>query len=278
MIETKAYLNLLEQSFPGIKGNVARCETVGFTWESKQFLKEKNGEVISHVGLLDYPLLMDGKLQSACALHAICTKDTERCQGLASELIQEALEWASNAYEFVILFTEIPKFYEKMSFQCIQEYRFHLVKDFPKGSKPLRPITSPKDDVLFIRTFQERAPVSNNLWMKDHGFIASFNALFASHPVYWSLYYCPAIDGFISYSLKDRTLHLYDIIASKIPSLDLILDHLPNEIDEIYLYFSPDLVTDEAVHEPYLYGNSRLMAYGALPEVKPFMISPLSRC
>ncbi len=75
-----------------------------------------------------------------------------------------------------------------------------------------------------------------------------------------------------------KTLHLYDIISKEIPSLDLILDHLPTAIDEIYFYFSPDQLTDEATPEAYLYDNGHFLVHGNWPIVKPFMISPLSRC
>src|SRR5208282_2686701 len=128
---------------------------------------------------------------------------------------------------------------------------------------------------LFLRVFREREPASNRLWIKDTGAIASFNALFATYPTYWSLYYSPAIDGFISYRLEDKTFHLLDVVASKMPSLDVILSHLPTAIDEIYFYFSPDRLTDKATLEPYLYDNGHLMVYGTWPRVHPFMISPL---
>lgn len=275
----RSYLDLLEESFPGIKANIKRCETLGFSWDScRPFLKEEKGEILSHVSFLEYPMLISGRLYKAGALHAICTKATHRGQGLASELIQEALEWAKTRYEFVILFTEIPNFYEKLSFHYIQEYRFHLPCRCPKGSQSLRPVISPNDNALFLRSFHERAPVSNHLWMQDNGAIASFNTLFATYPTFWSLHYGPSLNGIISYLVKDKTLHLFDIIASRIPSLDLILDHLPTEIDEIYFYFSPDRLTTLAVAEPYLYDNGYLMVHGNWPTLQPFMISPLSRC
>lgn len=278
VLKKRPHLNLLEESFPGIMANIIRCENIGFPWESTPFLKEEKGEILSHVGFLEYPMLVEGRWCKVAALHAICTKVTHRGQGLASELILEALEKAKKCYEFVVLFTEIPKFYEKLSFHCVQEYRFRLACRWPKGSQSLRPVISPEDNALFIRSFHERTPVSNHLWIKDNGSIASFNTLFATYPTYWSLYYSPSMNCIISYLLKDKTLHLFDIIANEIPSLDLILDHLSTEIEEIYFYFSPDRLTNAAVAEPYLYDHGYLMAYGNWPNVKPFMISPLSRC
>jgi predicted N-acetyltransferase YhbS len=275
----KSYLNLLEESFPGIKDNILRCESLDFTWEaSKLFNKEENGEALSHVALLECPVLIEGRWHNMGALHGICTKSTHRGQGLATELIQEALQWAKGRCDAVFLFTEIPGFYEKLSFQRIQEYRFHLSYSHPKGTKLLRPLAAPQDNDLFLRCFHEHEPVSKHLWVKDNGLIASFNALFATYPSYWSVHYSPTIDGLISYSLEDKTLHLFDVVASKIPSLNAILDHMPSEINDIYFYFSPDRFTAEATPEPYLYDKCHLLIHGEWPITRPFMISPLSRC
>ena len=277
--DTPQYLKLLEESFPGIKANILRCKNLGFPWgASKLFLKEINGEVVSHAAFFECPLLIEGQWHKMGALHAICTQITHRSQGLASQLIQEALLWAKDRCEFIILFTEIPKFYERVSFNSVQEYRFHLPYEHSKGSKFLRPVIAPNDDALFLRCYHEREPVSHHLWIKDTGAIASFNTLFATYPTYWSLYYSPTIDGFISYLIEGKTLHLLDVVATKIPSLDLILDHLPTAIEEIYFYFSPDRFTNAAVPEPYLYDKGHLMIHGPWPSTKPFMISPLSRC
>lgn len=274
----EAFLNLLEESFPGIKTNILRCERLGFPWKSKPFFKEENGELLSHVGFLEYPIAIDGKMRKAGALHAICTKQDFRGQGLASELIQEALQWAGNQYEFVILFTGIPKFYEKLSFQYIQEYRFHLACKRPKGSKPLMPVIAPQDTSLFLKCFQNRAPTSHRLWIRDDGDITSFNALFATYPTYWSLYYSPLMDSMLSYELHGKTLHLFDIISSSIPSLDMIFDHLPAAIEDIYFYFSPDRLTNAALPEPHVYDSGHFLVHGKWPCTHPFMIPPLSRC
>lgn len=276
--EKSPFLNLLEESFPGIKANILRCEKLGFPWNSKPFLKEEKGEVLSHVGFLEYPISIEGKQHRAAALHAVCTKATHRGQGLASQLIQEALQWAEKQYEFVILYTGIPTFYEKFAFRGIQEYRFYLPCKRPKGSKPLRPVVSPEDNALFKRCFHSRAPLSNCVSIRDDEDIASFNTLFATYPTFWSLHYSESIDGIISYEIKEKTLHLYDIIAKKIPSLELILEHLPTTIDDIYFYFSPDQLTNAAVPEPYLYDHGHFLVHGNWPIVNPFMIPPLSRC
>lgn len=271
------HLSILEESFPGIKQNIIRCEALGFPWEaSLLFTKEDKGQIISHVALLECPVLIESTWQKLGAMHGVCTHSDYRRKGLATELIQEAFLWSKEHLDAVFLFTEIPAFYERMSFNRVQEYRFHLPGAHPKGSQLLRPIMAPQDNELFVRCFSEREPLSNCLWIEDRGLIASFNALFATYPSYWSLYYSSVIDGFISFEIKDRTLHLFDVVASTIPTLEIILDHLPQEIDDIYFYFSPDRLATEAIPEPYLYDNGYLLVHGHWQLNKPFMISPLT--
>lgn len=275
-----SYLILLEESFPGIEKNIVRCELLGFRWgcDGRIFLKEENDKAICHVGYFESSALIDDNWYKIGAFHGICTKSSHRNQGYASQLILEALEWAEKRCSIVILFTEIPKFYTQLSFREVQEYRFYFPCKHMQGNQTIRQIRFPNDNDLFFRCFQERTPVSNHFWIKDKGAIASFNTLFATYPIFWSLYYSPVIDGLFSFVVQDQTLHLFDVIAKKIPSLELILDHIPSSIKEIYFYFSPDCFVQNAIAEPYLYDHGQLMIHGSIKSKNPFMIAPLSRC
>lgn len=276
----ESYLKLLEESFPGIKDNIKRCETLGFRWEGggRLFVKEEKGKAICHVGYYESPALIEGNWYQIGALHAICTQSSYRNQGHASQLILEALNWAEKRCSMVILFTELPSFYTRLSFREIQEYRFHLPCKPRQGNRELRQIQMPNDRELFLRCFQEREPVSYRFWIQDNGTVASFNTLFATYPTFWSLYYSPSIDGLLSFVIEDKTLHLFDVVAKKIPSLELILDHIQSPIENIYFYFPPDRLSEKAIPEPYLYDHGHLMVHGSLPTAAPFMVAPLSRC
>lgn len=274
------YLDLLEESFQGIKNNINRCESLGFGWagQGRIFIKKENQMPICHVGYYETSAFIQGDLYKIGALHAICTHFSYRNQGHASQLILDALKWAKKDCSIVILFTEIPEFYERLSFLKIQEHRFQLSCKHVRGSKTLRQIQFPMDNDLFLRCFQEREPSSHHFWIKDHGSIASFNTLFTSYPKFWSLYYSSEIDGLISFILEDKTLHLFDVIVKKIPTLEVILDHFQSPVETVYFYFSPERFTQHATAEPYLYDHGHLMAYGSLTNISPFMITPLSRC
>ena len=175
MTEEKPYVKLLEEAFPGISSTIARCHSLGFSWQAlgfsgeggHVFVKESNGNIVSHVAVLDCQVLIDNKWHKMAALHAVCTKKSHRGQGLASELVLESLQWAKKHSDFQILFTEIPSFYEKLGFAAVQEHRFALKQTFPKGSKLLAAIASPKDDSLFLRCFKNREPLSHHFWVKN---------------------------------------------------------------------------------------------------------------
>ena len=114
--------------------------------------------------------------------------------------------------------------------------------------------------------------------LEDRGGIASFNSIFATFPEFSPLYYSPKIDGLLSWYFEGKTAHLLDVVANKIPSLELILEYLPIPIDEIFFYFPPDRLSKKAVPEPHIYDKGYLMVHGIMQCQQPFMISPLSRC
>lgn len=278
--EIKPYLTLLEETFPGITSTIRHCEPLGFNWggEGRLFVKEENGLAISHVGYFESPALIEGKSYTIGALHAICTRASHQNQGHASELILEALRWAEGRTHCVILFTAIPAFYRRLGFHPVQEYRFHLPCNHIKGTQHLRQVRAPVDNALFLRCFRERAPLSERFCIQDHGALASFNSLFGNYPVFGSLYYSQAFDGFLAYVLEGKTLHLWDVVAKKIPSLEEILDHFSSPLENIYFYFSPDKLVRDAKAEPYLHDHAELLVHGSLLAEHPFMIAPLSRC
>lgn len=281
MTREKPYANLLEESFPGIKSTMAHCKALGFSWEElcgRVFVREKGGSVVSHIAALQTRVLLENEWRTITAFHAVCTKENLRGQGLASSLMQEALHWAKSCSDFQILFTEIPSFYEKLGFTAKQEHRFHFDRGFKRGSKFFSALATPKDDDLFLRCFRAREPLSRRFWIEDRGKIASFTSLFGFYPSYWSLYYCPDFDGFVSWFFKGKTMHLLDIVAATIPSIEQVVEYLPQDIDDIFFYFPTDRLGITTTVEPYLYDKGHLMVHGTLPAKDPFMIAPLSRC
>jgi predicted N-acetyltransferase YhbS len=278
MIDKSLLFNFLDESFSGMKRNMERCETIGFPWASRTFLEQENGNILSHVGFLEYPMLIEDRMHKLGAIHAVCTKETHRGRGLSTDLIKRVLAWAKQSHEAVVLYTGIPAFYERIGFKKIQEYRFKLQLNHPKGLKNSAELISPRDDALFKRLYSEAAPASKVAWVKDDGTIASFNTLFATFPTYWSLHYCESIEAIVSWNLEGKTLHVFDIVSKHIPSLKTLLDYVPGDIETIYFYFSPDLLAPEAISEPHLYDEGHLMVHGTWPDTRKFMIAPLSRC
>lgn len=281
MTKEKPYANLIEASFPGIKSTIAHCEALGFSWEDlcgRVFTKERGDDVVSHIAVLMCRALVENKWHKIAAFHAVCTKAEFRGQGSASLLMNEALRWAKSCSDSQILFTEIPLFYEKLGFARMQEHRFYLKRSCKRGAKFFSALATPKDNDLFLRCFREREPLSLHFWIEDKGQIASFTALFGTYPSYWSLYYCPDFDGLVSWFFKDKTLHLLDIVAARLPSFEEITKYLPQDIDDIYFYFPTDRLGIDTTAEPHLYDKGHLMVHGALPCEGPFMVAPLSRC
>ncbi len=93
LTEESPYLNLLEESFPKIKANILRCEKLGFPWKSIPFIKEENGEIVSHVGVLEYPLQINGKQYKTAGLHAV-----QKVGKVAKRALKEAMSPLSSIH------------------------------------------------------------------------------------------------------------------------------------------------------------------------------------
>ena len=71
--------DLLETWFVGIGRRRAAALQLGSDWRdcSTPFVVEKDGRVISHVGLLDVSYVVDAERHQFGGVHAVCTLESE---------------------------------------------------------------------------------------------------------------------------------------------------------------------------------------------------------
>jgi len=73
----------METAFPGIGAHVEAAGALGLDWGevSTPFVKIVGGEVVSHVGVLSLPLVIEGRAVTAAGIHAVCTHPDHRRRG-----------------------------------------------------------------------------------------------------------------------------------------------------------------------------------------------------
>jgi hypothetical protein len=105
-------------------------------------------------------------------------------------------------------------------------------------------------------------------------------AIFLFDTSTWPLSYAADLDAVLAYAVRDRTLRLYDVVATRMPSLAQVLAQVPEEYDRVEVYFTPDRLAADLAPEPHVVGGDEiLMVRGPWPiEGEPFMLPVPARC
>jgi hypothetical protein len=189
--------------------------------------------------------------------------------------MDEALAWCDGRYETALLGSGDRTLYERYGFRVVGEHRF--VGGFRgRGGKGARRLdrASAADGRLLLRLLDERAPVSDRLG------IVRDRAIFLFDTSTWPLYYAADLDALLVYAVRERTLRLYDVVATRVPTLADVLAQVPEEFDRVEVYFTPDRLAADLAPEPHVVGGDEvLMVRGPWPiEGEAFMLPVPARC
>jgi hypothetical protein len=190
--------------------------------------------------------------------------------------MEEVLDYCAKRYDTLILTTAQPEFYQPFGFRVVGEYIF-IVKCDSTGSKDglrLLNFSDPQDLKLLHRLLETRIPVSNIVG------IVNEKALFCVNEGTRPLHYAEDLDLIVCMEIEDNQLKLFDLVGTKVCTLDDILERIPQHIEEVTIYFSPDrLNVDAQAFSHKLGGDSLLMVRGAFAaEGQQFMLPRSARC
>lgn len=281
---------LLGEVFPGIGLDEARrrAERFGAPWEeaSTPFVREVEGRLVSHVGLLDLPLVVAGRPVRVGGVHGVATHPGHRRQGLFRSLIEEALAYAAPRYRTLVLTTAHPEYFEPFGFRAIPESVF--VSPAPAAPAPLAgrllDLSSGADRSLMHRLLDRRAPLSRVLSLGPE------RCVWAFYEAGSELRYLPALDAVIAGERAGELLRLFDVVAPQAPSLADVVAAWPGAIREVVAFFNPDALGPDFRPRPHdLTGgpwsmdqsgeNGVLMVRGSLAvEGLPLMLGRGARC
>ena len=254
---------LLDQVFPGVLGVAINARALGGSWESAStpFLREKNGKVLAHVGLIELPLILMGEPTRVGTIHGVATHPDHRHRGYFRELIEQAIEYGHERYETLILTTEHPEYFQPFGFREVQEHRFSLKCDIEPTAHEFRLIdTTLKQDVdLLQRLLSTRTPISNIAGVVEERAIFSFNE--GSRP----LHYSQELDVLACWEIVGSRLVLFDLVGPKVPSISDVVARVPKQISEVDFRFTPDRIAPESQPIAFLFdhdGPSHLMVRG----------------
>ncbi|MDN4593232.1 hypothetical protein [Polycladomyces subterraneus] len=122
-----------------------------------------------------------------------------------------------------------------------------------------------QDANLVKKMFEKRTPVSHVFGFRHHQSPFFFQVLSRDTKV--KVAYAPILDVVLVYDRSNTTLHLYDIIGSRIPNLRVIASCFDFDISKVEVHFSPDLLEASEV-KIATNPHQQLMVRGDLPTEK----------
>lgn len=255
--------DLLDVVFPGIKQVASNARAMGASWESVStpFICFEGEQAISHVGVIELPLVLLGRQVKVGSIHGVATQPHYRGRGYFRQAIESALHYADSRYETLILTTEHPEYFQPFGFRVVSEHLFRFKPDSKEGRDQMRLLdTGNASDIeLLHRLLETREPVSNVVGVSSEKGVFCFNE--GSRP----LYYIRELDIMVCLEIEGRQLRLFDIVGPNVPSLAALLERVPYSFEEVLINFSPDKLSIEAEPIFHLFdhdGPSYFMARG----------------
>ncbi|MEH2252001.1 GNAT family N-acetyltransferase [Nostoc sp.] len=270
--------DLVEVTFPGLSSLAECARKLGASWEtaSTPFIRFHDDIAITHVGVLEIPMQIMGQRLTVGGVHGVATRPEFRRRGYYREVMQEVLEYCDCLYETLVLTTPQPEFYLPFGFRVLEEHIFKVKCDSTGSTDRFRILdfTDPKDYRLLHRLLSTRAPVSNIVGVVKEKPVFCVNE--GSRP----LYYAEDLDLIACMEIEDTRLHLFDLVTTQICPLKNILAKIPQFIEEVVIYFSPELLDVKDVQSfPHAFDETVLMVRGKFAaEGEKFMLPRSARC
>ena len=270
--------SLLDLAFPGLPARKRAVEPFGLRWDevSTPFLLTEGDQPVTHVGVLEVPMVVAGRDTLVGGIHAVCTHPDHRRRGYYRLVMEEALAWCDERYATLMLLAGSPELYEPFGFRVVRESRFvgpvRRPARAPDGQRLRQLDLHQPDDLRCLhRLLDERAPVSRRLGVvREHG-VFVFNQ--ATEP----MWYAEDLDAILCVEVKEATLCLYDLVATRIPTLQQVIDRIDSPIERVEVYFAPDQLDAPLSPEPHVVdGDSWLMVRGEFPHGQNDLMLPSS--
>lgn len=268
-----------DEAFPGLSGAIRRAESTGASWRemSTPFAWFEADRCVAHVGVLTHPMWLNGRRVDVAGVHAVCTVEARRRQGLCRELLRRALAWADRTHAVVKLHTDDPPVYTGHGFEVCPTHHF-VASVAPAPITParrlLQPSTQAEDAALLASLLDSRAPVSARVASADPGWMVTIVAALSGR-LDDALWWLPEHEAIVSFDEEDDHTVITEVIAPLLPDAATILAAAPDPSLPARWGFCPDLLDPDArpVLAPPEVGA--FMTRGAWPLTDPFGLSPL---
>lgn len=226
-----------------------------------------DGDVaIANASMFTLPLLMGGKRVDAAGIQSVMTHPDYRKKGLMRELCGRMLADIDQEFETAWLFTEIPELYAPFGFRVVPQHSFTAAYGHRpgNGNNGLRRIDFEQDqDIQLIwRCFENHQALSRTF--APLSYTSSFFLHLYSPNFQKKAYFADGLDAIVVFEVREGTLHVYDIIGHRLPSLPDLFQLIPDPFSDVTLHFCPDLFPELSFTPVVLGEGGCLMARGSV--------------
>ena len=218
---------LLDDAFPrDLSERIATAAADGFVWEdvTEPFVRFEGGEAVSHVGVLEHRVELDGQDVVVAGVHAVATRSDRRHRGLARACLADATRWIDERFSIAKLSTNVPAVYAPHGFRPLGLH--HFAVDHAGGEDRGRPLRADTERAWFLDLCARRDPVSHRFASRDPGWLVGI-ALALQRRTLADLVVLDALGTVVDWSVTDGVLELHDVFARELPRLDDLLRLAP---------------------------------------------------
>jgi GNAT superfamily N-acetyltransferase len=231
---------VLASAFPSLPTKVDAARALGFDWDAvtTPFVELVDDRIVSHVGVLDVPLRLDGRSVRVAGIHAVCTLPAYRRRGCYRRTMERALAFVEPRWELAQLYTDEPALYEPFGFEVVATRRWEADRPAGPGSAGARPIDPAAELPALVAALSRRTPLSHRYASMDDGWLLGIDALLSTGDLslVWRV---PELDAFVAGRLEGERFTLCDVIATELPDWPALAPRLPGH-GPVRLAFTPD--------------------------------------
>lgn len=230
-------------------------------WFQKGFWNERyicysyadGDQVVANVSINKLDIMWEGERKKAIQIGTVMTHPDYRKRGLASSLMQKAIDDHEEDFDFIYLFgnNHALSMYLKCGFKPIVESQFSMALNSGEGqNSKLRKLdmSNAEDLKLICQRSSERAFISERLGVTNDQHLILFYCLYVLSD---NIYYLEEEETIVLFSVEGTELHLYDVLSEKSMELEQILSKITvPEVEKVVFHFTPSLESHKVDVEP----------------------------
>ncbi len=259
---------LIDSAFPGLAAKIDTARALGFDWDpvTTPFVHIEDDVIVSHVGVLDVPLRLDGAAVRVAGVHAVCTQADQRRRGHFRRAMEQALQYIDQRWDLAELHTGQPSVYEPFGFVVVPTVRWRAMRPARPVAPPPATIDPVRDLPALIEALARRTPVSDVYAGMDDGWLFGIDAVLHRGDLS-AVFALPQLGVFVAGQLDGQHFTLFDVVGPALPTWPDLAAQLPGT-GPIDLALCPDRFPEAHAQQAGPSPDGQYMVRGRWPTPK----------